>query len=197
MIIVARRARTSTCPLCRADVARSEGETCAVCSAVVHAECVRELGGCHEHGTEVGTRLTRVEPIPRTWVARRNRAALRRNSTGESARPQPPESEWELTGAMKAALVGLLVAMICSGVKAGFLAAIGTGLFGFIGCFNFSQVWSGLRTGVVETSASDSNEQHSWESSPLSFLYHLGAWALMGLAFTGLALGPFFFDQPK
>jgi len=194
MRITARRAPTSTCPLCRAEVARRLGIRCSTCGAVAHRECVRELGGCH--GTQVQGDPVIEFGLSDTPEDRRRARARREQFRRAQETPPPHETDGgEVTTVLLCLWgVSLVVAAIFSGFASG-LGGVGiTAFMGLLGPIGFYQAWSGLRTGVVETTAKDSQAEYSWEDQPLSFVFHVTLWAIWGFAFTALAFLPMLAD---
>lgn len=179
MRIVARKARSSTCPLCRDTVIRERGVTCATCGSRSHPDCVREFGGCHGEG-----------PQSSLLEARRHVTRLQ-----EQAR-EGDTSEQPLTAAQKVGLwiwgLVLVAAAITVAIQSGGKAALVTGFFGLIGPVGLLQFWNGLTTGRVETTSKHSSEIYSFAEQPIRFLFHLTLWLVMGVGLTAAAAAPLF-----
>lgn len=180
MRIVARQARSSTCPLCRDTVIRARGVACATCGSRAHPDCVREFGGCHSES-----------PQSSLLEARRHLAQLQELACeGDATREQP------LTAAQKVGLwswgLVLVAAAITVAIQSGGKAALATGFLGLIGPVGLLQFWEGLTTGRVETTAKHSSEIYSFAEQPIRFLFHLTFWLVMGVGLTAAAAAPLF-----
>jgi hypothetical protein len=169
MNVIALSSRTSTCPLCRADVVRVLGLECSTCGAISHPDCVRELGACHETEQELPAEAEGAE--------------------------EAPSEPWNI-GQWAGLLVcgGVFLATMIQWVARGSSgeSAVMTLIWGLIGPFALFRGWSGLCTGVVDTIAKRSNAKYSWSKEPLVFLLNVLAWLGGGVMITNTALAPLF-----